>query len=54
MDQIRQIRYLVAPFFFFASLLWEYHLSPGNPKFDLDKLKDLAPLIALRSFRLAS
>jgi len=50
MDQIRQIRYLVAPFFFFASLLWGYHLSPGNPKFDLDKLKDLAPLIAASFF----
>src|SRR5882724_5161008 len=49
MDQVRQIRYLVAPFFFFASLLWGSHLA-HKPAFDVNRLKELAPLVVASFF----
>ena len=54
MDQVRQIRYLVAPFFFFASLLWGYYLSKGQlPTFSHatntagNTVFEIAPLVTL-------
>ena len=48
MDQVRQIRYLVAPFFFFASLLWGSYL---DHRIDLSRFPSgLVPLLVASFF----
>ena len=37
MDPGRRLRFLVAPFFFFGSLLWGYYISPNGGLPELDK-----------------
>jgi hypothetical protein len=44
MDPARQLRFLVAPFFFFSSLLWGYYLSHGLPALEVSGL--IAVLVA--------
>jgi len=48
MDEIRKIRYLVAPVFFFASLLWGRYLAHEEVK--LENLQLVAALIAASFF----